>query len=110
MQAGGGVRGAEGDQVAIARVLGGVDDSLFKARAKVSVADAKATVLAAHPGTIAELEYEIEANGAATYEFDVKPTSGIEQHKVEVDATTGKIVEWRCEHYQIGEEPSATAN
>ena len=49
------------------------DDSLFKARARVSVADAKATVLAAHPGTIAELEYEIEANGAATYEFDVTP-------------------------------------
>ena len=99
-----------GKVVEIEREVPTPDDSLFKARAKVSVADAKATVLAAHPGTIAELEYEIEANGAATYEFDVKPARGAEQHKVEVDATTGKIVEWRREHYQIGEEPSATAN
>jgi uncharacterized membrane protein YkoI len=99
-----------GKIVEIEREVPSADDSLFKAKAKVSVADAKQTVLAAHPGTITELEYEIEANGAATYEFDVRPATGTDEHKVEVDATTGKIVEWRREHYQIGIEASATVN
>lgn len=43
------------------------DDAKFVAMAKVSEADAKATALAAHPGTIAETEYELEPNGKASY-------------------------------------------
>ena len=79
------------------------DDAKFKAAAKVSEADAKATALAAHPGTIAETEYEIEPDGKASYEFDITEADG-EEIKVEVDATTGKIVETSYEVYQVGKE------
>lgn len=79
------------------------DDARFKAAAKVSEADAKATALAAHPGTVVETEYEIEADGKASYEFDILEADK-EEIKVEVDATTGKIVEVSYESYQIGKE------
>jgi uncharacterized membrane protein YkoI len=80
-----------------------VDDAKFKALAKVSEADAKATALAAHPGTVVETEYELEPDGKASYEFDITEADG-EEVKIEVDATTGKIVETSYEVYQIGEE------
>jgi len=38
---------------------------LFAAKAKVSEKEARVTVLAIYPGTITEVEYEIEPNGAA---------------------------------------------
>ncbi len=79
------------------------DDAKFKAAAKVTEAAAKATALAAHPGTVAETEYEIEADGKASYEFDITSADG-KEYKVEVDATTGKIVEDNEELYQIGKE------
>lgn len=79
------------------------DDARFKAVAKVSESDAKATALAAHPGTLAETEYELESDGKASYEFDITEADG-EEIKVEVDATTGKIVEVSYEEYQIGKE------
>ncbi len=79
------------------------DDAKFKALAKVSEADAKATALAAHPGTIVETEYELEPDGKASYEFDILEADK-EEIKVEVDATTGKIVEKSYEVYQIGQE------
>ena len=79
------------------------DDAKFKALAKVSEADAKATALAAHPGTLAEVEYELESDGKASYEFDITEADH-EEVKVEVDATTGKITEVSYEVYQIGKE------
>lgn len=79
------------------------NDTRFNAAAKVSEADAKATALAAHPGTVVETEYEIEADGKASYEFDILEADK-EEIKVEVDATTGKIVEVGYEGYQIGKE------
>jgi uncharacterized membrane protein YkoI len=79
------------------------DDARFKALAKVSEADAKATALAAHPGTVVEVEYELEPDGKASYEFDILEADK-EEIKVEVDATTGKIVEVSYEEYQIGKE------
>lgn len=79
------------------------DNAKFKAAAKVSEADAKATALAAHPGTVVETEYELEADGKASYEFDILEADK-EEIKVEVDATTGKIVEVSYEEYQIGKE------
>ena len=79
------------------------DDAKFKALAKVSEADAKATALAAHPGIVAELEYELESDGKASYEFDITEADG-EEVKIEVDAATGKIVETHYEVYQIGQE------
>ena len=66
-------------------------------------ADAKATALAAHPGTVVEVEYELEPDGKASYEFDILEADK-EEIKVEVDATTGKIVEVSYENYQIGQE------
>lgn len=79
------------------------DDEKFKALAKVSEADAKATALAKHPGTVVEIEYELEPDGKASYEFDILEADN-EEVKVEVDATTGKIVETSYEVYQIGQE------
>ena len=79
------------------------DDAKFKELAKVSEADAKATALAAHAGTVVETEYELEPDGRASYEFDILEADK-EEIKVEVDATTGKIVEVSYEVYQIGKE------
>jgi uncharacterized membrane protein YkoI len=79
------------------------DDARFIALAKVTEAEAKATALAAHPGTVVETEYELESDGKASYEFDILEADG-EEVKVEVDATTGKIVEVSYEVYQIGKE------
>lgn len=79
------------------------NDSRFKALAKVSEADAKATALAAHPGQVTEVEYELEPDGKASYEFDILEADK-EEIKVEVDATTGKIAEVSYENYQVGKE------
>jgi len=79
------------------------DDARFKALAKVTEADAKATALKAYPGKVVETEYELEPDGKASYEFDILEADG-EEIKVEVDATTGKIVEHNYEVYQIGQE------
>jgi uncharacterized membrane protein YkoI len=79
------------------------DDEKFKALAKVSEADAKATALAKHPGTVVEVEYELEPDGKASYELDILEADN-EEVKVEVDASTGKIVETSYEVYQIGQE------
>ena len=79
------------------------DDAKFKELAKVTEADAKATALAAHPGAVTEVEYELEPDGKASYEFDILEADK-EEVKVEVDATTGKIVEVSYENYQIGQE------
>lgn len=79
------------------------DDARFKALAKVTEDEAKATALAAHPGSVVEVEYELEPDGKASYEFDILEADK-EEVKVEVDATTGKIVEVSYENYQIGEE------
>ncbi len=80
-----------------------LDEAKFKALVKVTEADAKATALAAHPGKIVETEYELEPDGKASYEFDILEADN-EEIKVEVDATTGKIVERSYEVYQIGHE------
>lgn len=77
-------------------------DAKWLAKAKVSEADAKAAALKAQPGTVVEVEYEIEPNGAASYEFDIKGADG-KEYKVEVDASTGKVVESSVEQVQIGE-------
>lgn len=77
-------------------------DAKWTAKAKVAEADAKAVALKAFPGTVVETEYEIEPNGAASYEFDIKGADG-KEYKVEVDATTGKVVESSVESSQVGE-------
>lgn len=79
------------------------DDPLFKAGVRVSLVEAKAKVLALYDGEIEEVEYEIEANGDASYEMDVVRANGTEL-KVEVDAATGAIIEVAVEQWEIGEE------
>jgi uncharacterized membrane protein YkoI len=78
-------------------------DEAFKKTAKISEDDAKATALKAHAGKITQVEYEIEANGSPSYEFDISDDKGVET-KVEVDAVSGKIVETATEIWEIGEE------
>jgi uncharacterized membrane protein YkoI len=89
--------------IEIEQEVANADDPAFKAKAKVSEAEARNTALEKYPGEIVEVEYEIEADGAASYEFDIKTKDGKER-KVEVDATSGKIVEANPEHFQLGKE------
>jgi len=87
----------------VEREVDSVNHPLFKAVAKVSEKEARKTALAIHPGVITEVEYEIESNGQASYEFDIDTTLNQEM-KVEVDAATGEIVEANRELWQIGLE------
>ncbi len=84
-----------------------VNSLAFKSKMKVTEEDAKAIALKAYPGVIEEVEYEIEANGDASYEFDIVNSKNVET-KVEVDAATGKIIEVAIEEWQIGEEADET--
>jgi len=77
-------------------------DPRWTAKAKISEADAKAAALKARPGKVIEVEYEIEPDGALSYEFDILGKDG-KEYKVEVDAVTGKVVETSEELVQIGE-------
>jgi len=87
----------------VEREVDNVNHPLFAAKAKVSEEDARKTALAIYPGTVTEVEYEIEPNGAASYEFDIDTTLNQEM-KVEVDASSGEIVEANREIWQIGLE------
>jgi uncharacterized membrane protein YkoI len=82
---------------------GSADSEPFKSKMKISEKEAADIALKAHPGTIQEVEYEIEENGDASYEFDIVDDKGVET-KVEVDAVTGKIIETSTEEWEIGEE------
>ena len=60
--------------------------------AKVSIAEARAIALKAHPGKITDEELEREAGGTGLrYSFDIK-TDGSTQ-EVGVDAVTGRVLE-----------------
>jgi len=83
--------------------VSGADDATFKAKAKVSQADAEKAALAAFPGKVVESEFSIEADGNPSYEFDIVGADGKET-EVEVDAVTGKVLEHETEVYQIGKE------
>jgi uncharacterized membrane protein YkoI len=79
------------------------DHPAFKPKVKVTLEQAKQTALKQHPGEITEIEYEVESDGSASYEFDIVGKDG-KEIKVEVDATTGAIVEANEELWQIGIE------
>ena len=81
----------------------GPDNQLFKKTAKVSIDQARVTVLNIHPGRIVNEEREIGMDGSFTYEFDIKTDAGSEI-KVDVDAISGKIEEANFELYEIGLE------
>jgi uncharacterized membrane protein YkoI len=60
--------------------------------AKVSIAQARAIALKAHPGKITDEELEKEKGGSGLrYSFDIKTATGVQE--VGVDAKTGKVLE-----------------
>ena len=61
-------------------------------QAKVSITEARAIALKAHPGKITDEELEKEKGGTGLrYTFDIK--SGAVTQEVGVDAQTGKVLE-----------------
>lgn len=80
-------------------------DELFQKKAKVSEKDAIATAQSKHKGEVLDVEYEIGSNGNPSYEIDIRG-EGQKEHKIEIDAVTGKIMQEAVEEWQIGEEKS----
>lgn len=78
-------------------------EPLFQEQASVSEAEARAKALSLYPGTIEEVEYELESNGDASYEIDLVNGDGTE-FKIEVDAGSGEIIEVSVEAWEIGQE------
>jgi uncharacterized membrane protein YkoI len=65
-------------------------------KAKVSLAQARRTALAAHPGVITDQELEKEGGGTGLrYSFDIKNKG--KTFEVGVDARTGKVLENKAE-------------
>ena len=94
---------AKGTIFEIEREVESPSDPLFKSKMKVDEKTAAQTALALYPGKLVHTEYEIESNGDASYEFDIYDRPGV-TWKVEVDATTGEIVEVAVEKWDIGRE------
>ena len=64
--------------------------------AKISMADARAIALKAHPGKVTDEELEREKGGSGLrYSFDIKGTSGTQE--VGIDAKTGTLLENKLE-------------
>jgi uncharacterized membrane protein YkoI len=62
--------------------------------AKVSIVQARAIALKAHPGKITDEELEREAGGTGLrYSFDIKRGDSSAIQEVGVDAITGKVLE-----------------
>jgi uncharacterized membrane protein YkoI len=59
--------------------------------AKVSIAEARAIALKAHPGKITDEELEQTGGTGLRYSFDIK--SGSSTQEVGVEATTGRVLE-----------------
>tara|TARA_R110002072_G_scaffold118428_1_gene250057 strand:- start:15658 stop:16170 length:513 start_codon:yes stop_codon:yes gene_type:complete len=92
-----------GEIIEIEQEVANSDVPLFKKKMKVSEKEASTIATDLYPGTIEEVEYEIESNGQVSYEFDIVDKYGVE-FKIEVDATSGDIVEVQIEKWEIGEE------
>ena len=87
----------------IEQEAGDGSDPLFRERANVSEEEARDKALRLYPGTIEEVEYELESNGDPSYEIDLVSSDGTE-FKIEVDAVTGEIIEVSIEAWEIGQE------
>ena len=77
-------------------------DPAFAEHAAVDEDSALGVALAAFPGVVESVEYGIEIDGSAVYEFDIILAGGGEMN-VEVDAATGRVVEASPELWEIGE-------
>lgn len=87
----------------IEREVQNPNDPLFKSKVKVGEKAARKNALKAYPGFIREVEYEVESDGTAVYEFDIDMTDGREM-KVEINAANGLVHEANQEIWQIGWE------
>ncbi|MBI4005043.1 MAG: PepSY domain-containing protein [Gammaproteobacteria bacterium] len=94
---------SNGDIYEVEREVESASDPLFKKHMKVDEETAGKTALEHNPGEFEHTEYEIEANGDATYEFDIADRPGT-TYKIEVDAATGEIIEVNIEKWDIGRE------
>jgi uncharacterized membrane protein YkoI len=93
---------ATGKVIETEEQVSSADDPKFQSKMKVTEAEARKTALKAYPGKVSKVEYEIEEDGAVSYEFDIIKDNV--ERKIEVDATSGKIVENEVELNQIGPE------
>ncbi len=75
-------------------------DPAFAAIARIDEAAARAKALAAKPGTVERVEFELEADGKASYEFDIKAEDS--DYRVEIDAASGEVAESSRELLEIG--------
>lgn len=75
----------------------------FAAAARHDEFAARQAALARVEGVIREVEYEIESDGGATYEFDIVDADGVET-KVEISAATLEVRERSVELWQVGLE------
>ena len=83
--------GAAGVLLSLAPAFAYTGEGLAK-DAKVSISEARAIALKAHPGKIADEELEREKGGTGLrYSFDIK--SGGATQEVGVDARTGQVLE-----------------
>lgn len=81
---------------AVARTGGKLAGSNLLPLAKVTLAQARTTAVAARPGTITDQELEKERGGTGLrYSFDIKSEG--RTFEVGVDARTGKVLENRAE-------------
>jgi uncharacterized membrane protein YkoI len=67
-------------------------DAAFAKQAKVDEATARAMSVSAFPGKVSATRYILESDGTAVYEFDIASGRGF-LVRIEVDATTGAVVE-----------------
>lgn len=83
--------------VALAMLLGAVGAQAYTGEAlakhaKVTMTEARAIAMKAHPGKISDEELEKEAGGSGLrYSFDIR--DGKVTHEVGVDAQTGAVLE-----------------
>lgn len=75
-------------------------DPAFAAIAKIDEAAARVKALEAKAGTVERVEFELEPDGKASYEYDIKTAEG--DYRVEVDAASGEVVETSSELLEIG--------
>ena len=92
-----------GEIVEIEEEIFGVNDPRFSAQMNIGYNEAKNKALAQYPGEIIEIEYELEQDGLAVYEFDILQASGREM-KIEINARNGELHETSIEIWQVGYE------
>ncbi|NIO40258.1 MAG: peptidase [Burkholderiales bacterium] len=74
----------------------------FLEKATVSPSQARKIALQRVPGSILKMDLETNSMGVMSYEFEVATRDG-KQLDVEVDATSGRIIEVEQDIYEIGD-------